>query len=265
MDATVISAVIAAVTALGVLLVTSRIQQSTSKKQDEKRINEEYLNPLRLYLEESYFRIAEIVHRVEASGGKYDPLLSISSVEELSQKDVSWFNGEGCYFVSSCYFTACLFATIKKVRDDVPYLRLRKGDDTQLLQLLLKINLGFLKDVGVFYAIQQSIGEQMYMRTEKRCMTYREFCEALQDPQMRIWFDRLLHFFLDTGKGRSLDRVGYVLEAIYHASTFLDKKVGGGPSIKERLRGEGITDISKHPGLHTPEISLDKGQQMKQP
>jgi hypothetical protein len=265
MDANVISAIIAAVTTLGVLFVTSGIQQRIGKKQDEKRINEEYLNPLRLYLEETYFRVAEIVRWVDAGGGRFEFLLCINSSEELSQKDASWFNGEGCYFVSSCYFAACLFATIKKVRDDVPYLGLRKGDDTQLLQLLLKINLGFLKDMGVFYAIQQSIGEQMYMRAEKRFMTYREFCEALQDPQVRIWFDRLLHFFLDTGKGRSLDRVGYVLEAIYHASTFLDKKVGGGPSIKERLRGEGVTDISTYSGLHTPEISHDKGQQMKQP
>ncbi len=193
MDATIISAIIAAVTALVVVLVTSTIQQSVGKMQDEKRINEEYLNPLRLYLEENYFRIAEILRRVEAGGGKCEPLLSIESTEELSQKDASWFNSQGCYLVSSCYFTACLSATIKKVRNDVPYLRLREGDDTQLLHLLLKINLGFLKEMGVFYAIQQSIGEQTYIQAEGRFMTYREFCEVLQDPQKRVWFDRLLH------------------------------------------------------------------------
>src|SRR5690348_15648792 len=77
MDATVISAIIAAVTALGVMLVTYGIQRSTSKMQDFKRINEEYLNPLRLYLEENYFRIVEILRRVEAGGGKYEILLSI--------------------------------------------------------------------------------------------------------------------------------------------------------------------------------------------
>src|SRR5438477_3269422 len=99
MDATVISAIIAALTTLAVLLVTHRIQQSTGKKQDEKRINEEYLNPLRLYLEESYFRMAEIVQRVEARGGKYEVLLSVSSTEEFLQKDASWFNSDGCYLV----------------------------------------------------------------------------------------------------------------------------------------------------------------------
>ena len=163
MDTTVISAIIATVTALVVTLVTHAIQQSIDKKREFKRINEEYLNPLRLYLEENYFRIAEILCRVEAGGGKCEILLYINSPEELSQKDASWFNGEGCYLISSCYFTACLFATIKKVRDDVPYLRLREKDDTRLLQLMLKINLGFLKDLGIFYVIQQSIGEQMHM------------------------------------------------------------------------------------------------------
>ncbi|TMC18337.1 MAG: hypothetical protein E6J34_17435 [Chloroflexi bacterium] len=260
MDATVISAIIAALTALAVQLVTHRIQQSTGKKQDEKRINEEYLNPLRLYLEESYFRIAEIMQRAEAGGGKSEAFFPVSNTEELSHKDASWFNGEGCYFISSCYFTACLFATIKKVRDDVPYLRLRQGDDTQLLQLLLKINLGFLKKGGVYYALQQSIGEQMYTRAEKRLMTYREFCEALQDPQKRVWFDRLLRFFLETGKGRHLDRVRHAIEAIYASSTFLDKKVGGGPSLKVRLQVEGITHLTQFSALHTKKLNHGETQ-----
>ncbi len=241
-------------TALIAVLVTYVIQQNVGKRQDFKRINEEYLNPLRLSLEENYFRLAEILRRVEAGGGTCESLLSLNKAEEVSQKDAGWFNGEGCYFTSSCYFAACLFATIKKVRDDVPYLRLRAGDDTQLLQHMLKINLGFLKDLGVFYVIQQSIGDQMRILAENRFMTYQEFCATLQDPEQRVWFDRLLHFFLDTGKGKSLGRVGQVVEAIYYASVFLDKKVGGGPSIKERLRWEGITDLSKHMRLQTPKV-----------
>jgi len=261
MDATVISAIIAAVTALVVTLVTQAVQQRNVKRQEFKKINEEYLNPLRLYLEENYFRIAEILGLVNAGGGKCQILLYIDSPAELSQKDASWFNGEGCYLISSCYFTAYLFATIKKVRDDVPYLRLREEDDTRLLQLLLKINLGFLKDLGIFYVIQQSIGDQMYIRAEERFMTYQEFCGVLQHPEKRVWFDRLLNFFLDTGKGKSLDRVEQVIEAIYNASVFLDQKVGGGPSIKERLRQEGVTVISNHAGQPTEEASNGKGQQ----
>ena len=72
-------------------------------------------------------------------------------------------------------------------------------------------------------------------------MTYREFCQLLQDPEARVWFDRLLIFYIDTGKGKQLKRIENILRAIQDMSLFLDKLAGGGNSIKERLEIENVS------------------------
>jgi len=69
----------------------------------------------------------------------------------------------------------CLFAQLKKVREDIPFLRLRGAEDTRLTELMLRVHLGFSKGHGVFYLTQPSIGEGLWDRDEGRLKTYREF------------------------------------------------------------------------------------------
>lgn len=83
----------------------------------------------------------------------------------------------------------------------------------------------------------------MYLASEKRIITYREFCQMLQKPEMRVWFDRLLNFYIETGQGQKLKRIEDIMGAIQNTSLFLDKVAGGGNSIKERLEIEGITSL----------------------
>lgn len=237
-------AIISAVTSLVVVLIThflsTRRENQVKEKLEQEKINLQYLNPLRLYLVENYFRLKEILRKVSEGNGKCEALLYVSDAREVSEKSSEWFNGEGCYLVSSSYLTGCLYYYIKKVRDDFPYLRLKGEDDTRLLSLMLKLNIGFLKDLGVFYVTQSSIGDDLFSHTENRLLSYREYCLALQNPEQRVWFDRLLNFYILTGRGVHLDRVNEILAAIEALSGFLDRTVGGSRSIKEKLEAEGI-------------------------
>ena len=95
----------------------------------------------------------------------------------MSAKDAAWFTGPGCALMSSVYLTSCLFAQLKKVREDFPYLRLSATDDTRLAALLLRVQRGFLVNGGVYYVTQPSIGESVWVRGDERLLTYREFCE----------------------------------------------------------------------------------------
>ena len=169
--------------------------------------------------------------------------MPVNKPHEVSDKDPEWFNGQGCYLVSSSYLTACLFAYLKKLREDFPYMRLTEKDDTQLSALLIRISVGFLQDGGIYYATQPSIGEDLLVRSENRIRTYREFCTLLQDPSSRVWMDRLLNFYLETARGEKLQRVAQTLAVIEAMSEFLDEAVGGGASIKERIDAEGIRSL----------------------
>ena len=76
------------------------------------------------------------------------------------------------------------------------------------------------------------------VRDQDRLLTYREFCELLQDPSQRVWLDRLIQFHLDTATGHTRERTERLVDAIRKLSIFLDGCVGGGHSIQSRLQAE---------------------------
>ncbi|MBO2455025.1 hypothetical protein J4573_48615 [Actinomadura barringtoniae] len=241
-----LAAVVAAITSVTVavlsLLLGERQQRRKEERVRRQDLNAQYLNPLRLHLVENHFRLSGTFERT-SEAGQAEAMLVIDDPAEVSGKDAAWFNGRGCALVSSVYLTACLFAHLKKVRDDFPYLRLPAADDTQLAALLLRVQRGFLRDQGVYYVTQPSIGESMWLRDEKRLLTYREFCERLQDPAWRTWLDRLIQFQLDTAQGDRQERTQQLLKALEQLSEFLDECVGGGRSIESRRQAEN-TDLS---------------------
>jgi len=238
-----IAAVVSAITAITVSLLsymlTSREQQRAKVHEERQRVNAKYLNPLRFYLVENHFRLSEILQRVE-SGDDRTAMLLVDEAEQVSSKKDSWFNGSGQYLASSIYLAACLFAHLKKVREDIPYLQLQGAEDTRLAELMLTVHLGFSRQYNVFYVTQPSIGEELWLRDEGRVRTYREFCDLLKDPNQRVWLDRLINYYLKIGKGdhRQLELVHDAVAAIRAFTDFLDACVGGGRSIQSRWEAE---------------------------
>jgi hypothetical protein len=247
MDVKILIAIIGGFASLLVAMSTQYIitwrERDAARRKEKKKIQLEYLNPLRLFLVESHFRLTEIKRRVSESGNKKcDILLFEENANEIKNKEESWFNGEGCYLISSCYLVACLFSCLNRARESVPFLELSKSDDTKLLALSTKVSLGFLRNLGIFYVSQFSIGHDLYNRDENRLLTYREFCNLLRSENS-VWFTRLLEYFVQTGQGQNLERVNEALEAMAELSSFLDGAVGGGESLEQRYRSEGVEAI----------------------
>jgi len=215
-------------------------RQREEAKAQQHAVNLTYLNPLRLWLEETYIRLRDIASRLEQ--GHCDVLLTVHAPAEVSAQEARWFNEEGCYLISSCYVTACLFFTIKQLRDNVPYLRLSRQGDTELMTHTFAVSQAFLQDLGIYYVIQPSIGTDVYLASQQRLMTYREFCQLLQCPERRVWCDRLLQFYLDVGQQQRAANVAAVLRAIRHLSCLLDQHIGQGSAIAERLQAEDVED-----------------------
>jgi hypothetical protein len=238
-----VAAMIAAVTSVVVtglsLLPGDRRQRRREERSQRQDLNARYLNPLRFHLVENHYRLADTLQRVDAGGGTWDGMLTISDPAEISGKDAEWFNGVGCALASWLYLTACLFAQLKKVRDDFPYLRLAAADDTRLAALLLGVQQGYLLDQGIYYVTQPIIGQSMWVQDQDRLLTYREFCRLLQDSGQRAWLDRLIWFHLETAGGGKRERASRLITAIRELSDFLDECVGGGHSIRTRLDAEG--------------------------
>jgi hypothetical protein len=240
------TALISALTSVAVVFasyfLSSRSDSKKAVQAERQALNARYLNPLRLQLAENRFRLTEILLRTEGSG-RCEDLLTIDAPPAMSDRDPEWFTGWGAYLTSSAYLTACLFAWLKKTRDSAPYLRLGSNDDTNLSALMLRVSHAFLRDQGIYYVLQPSIGQDMIVAAEERLVSYREFCELLRTPERRIWLDRLILYYLETGRGMKLDRVTDGIAAIEALSSLLDDVTGGGQSVRSRLAAEGITSL----------------------
>jgi len=237
---TLLPALIAGVTALAVALLTSflSIRRDTKlrRSEEQRSINMQYLNPLRIALAENYFRLQEIRAEVN-SEGKCQALVLVRTPEEILQKSPEWFNGEGTYLVSSSYYTACVFSNVSRLRKDIPYLRLAHTDDTVLLSKLRRVSLGYLRHLGVFFATQDSIGQTMLC--DNKLISYREFCELLTDPNELVWLRRLLEYYILTGLGEYMERIDEALNSMDDLLSFLDEEVGAGSSLRAILETEG--------------------------
>ena len=244
MSSAALTAVIAAATSIAVtalsLFAGDRQQRRRERQAEGRELNSRYLNPLRFHLVENHFRLT-LLSRTEGHAGRRlaRSSLSVRGPAEISGRDAAWFNGPGCALISSVYLTACLFAHMKKVREEFPYLRLSGTDDTRLAALMLGVHRAFV--FGVYYVTQPSIGESMWTQDRGRLITYREFCEKLTDPGWRTWLDGLIVFHLETARGDKEWRTRAIVEALGELSAFLDECVGGGHSIESRLQAEGLT------------------------
>ncbi|MEO3808712.1 hypothetical protein ABGB17_06895 [Sphaerisporangium sp. B11E5] len=240
----VAAAAIAAATSLLVsiltLLLGNRQQRRRDEENERRQINSRYVNPLRLHLVENHYRLSSTLARVD-DDGRCEEMLVLDTPASVSAKDAEWYNGHGCALLSSVYLTAGLFAQLMRVKEDFPYLRLSRQDDTTLAGLLMRVQLGYLENLGVYYVTQPSIGESVWDRQAGRVITYREFCERLRDPEWRVWFDKLISFHLDIARGERRDNADHILSAITTLSDFLDARIGGGHSIGSRWEAEATT------------------------
>ena len=203
-----------------------------------------YLNPLRLALEETYNRIYEIKVRLEKRKAEESIFMEIKT-EEIFNQNPDWFIGNGCYLISTCYLIACLFYQIRKVREDLAYLKLAKGNDTTLWQLMFRVNRAFAREYGVYYVTQYSIGNDIHISESNRVMAYREFCELIRNKEKGVWLNGLLNFSIETGKGKNEQRLDEILDSIISLSRFLEKSMKSDASIKARMLSEELPFSNK--------------------
>jgi hypothetical protein len=234
-----IAAVVSAVTSVTIAILSlqfaSRQQRRGTERSEQKEINSRYLNPLRFQVADNHHRLWFVLSQDRARGRT----LSIEEPEDLSSKDWTWFNGEGSFLASSLYTMSCLFGQIQKVREEIPYLRLSSADDTRLVELILKLQITLVRQGGIQYVVQTSIGQDMWLQEEQRLRTYREFCELLRDPESRVWLDRMIEFHLAAGRDEKRNRTITAISSMQALAEFLDQCVGGGNAIESRWAAEG--------------------------
>jgi hypothetical protein len=245
---TVLVALIATATSIVVAGITPwiarRLDLGKERRVSATEVNLRYLTPLRHQVVEAAFRNRQIASMARA--GDLESFGSLADIEELQRKDLRWFTGLGCQLMSTAYIAACLFAELSRLRDAYPFLRLNsKGRDTELAEQVLQVNIAFLRNHGVYYALQYTIGRDM-IGQDGHIASYAEFCERVRDPTSGVWYERLIELYRVAATDNSGTRFDEVVSALSRLSTLLDAAVDGSPSLSDRFRAETANQLSGH-------------------
>lgn len=79
-----------------------------------------------------------------------------------------------------------------RIRLELPFIELRRGDDYSLLELISAVRTAFHGKHGIWATLQDSMGS--YVSLPDRVMNFREFCQELIDND--IWFTGLVDFYV---------------------------------------------------------------------
>ena len=209
------------------------------REKEVSELNKRYLNGLRLYLEETYWRLYEINEYISnKSNIRYSKISGISRFNDVKGKNRDWFIHDGYYIISTCYLIACLFGVIEKMREEFPYIITKEKHDTEILHKAFNISLAFLNNEGIYYVLQHNIGQIMYNKSEDKLLSYSEFTNILLDKKRSVWFEQLINFLIDVGEFKRRDNISKALDAIKSLSQYLEEQYNLGPSIPNRLEIE---------------------------
>ena len=247
MSDAIIAAAVAAATSLLVAVIGPWIARSYETTRERRvlisAVNLKHLAPLRQQLAEAAFRHRRVLDDFRVGGRNL--AAGLDNVSDVHTKPLDWFAGEGCFLMSTSYYTARLFAEIVRLGDAYPYLRLDdKRKDGELTALALRVRLAFAGEGGVWFAIQAAIGDDM-IGVDGRLAGYADFCRAVQDQQRGVWYRQLIGLYRALADGQGADRIPRIVAAMENLSHLLDAAVGSSASVSDRLRLEDEEQASR--------------------
>lgn len=192
------------------------------KKKEKQEAEKELLSLLKIYLKESHMRISELFEKLKDL--EESSLFDIHTAEELLEKEESWFDEEKNQLMSVCYYTAVLFAVMKRVRESSPFLKLKAKDDIKLLDLINNIMKDYMKYFKIHYSMQSNIGEMVYEEQQKAVLPYKEFCGIIKEEKELQKYESLLECYLHINK-ENAKKVGMLLKDMESLKEFLDMTV----------------------------------------
>ncbi|ABW32009.1 hypothetical protein [Acaryochloris marina] len=229
----IITALIGALIGGAIGFYTSLYMKYLEKKEFILR---NYINHLKIANEELFIRINVLLNLRQS---RKLEIIDISSFQELEDKNTEWYNEEGAFFGTTAYFLCWLFFSIDLIKREIPHFKLRKVKSNIVMNSLFDLQHVFLKDFGIYYAIQMSIGREME-NPDGRVISYRQFVEKLQDYNSRIWFKRIVCFILDFKNGNRFRQFQEIYKYSYELAKVLDAITESEGTLDSRLSKESL-------------------------
>jgi hypothetical protein len=206
------------------------------KQNQELQVKINYLNPLRVYASELYYRWEHIISKIESKEQKgLEPFYYIDEPKQIEGKEKEWFYQNGYYLISTSYIIASLFAQYYKVRLLLPVLYIKNKNYKLLIQLLNILNENFRKSFGIYHILQYDIGQNMYCdNTCEKIISYSDFCNILQNNDINESFLNLIKFCLEIGRGKRKEELYQIKQALFDLILCLDHIIKSETILKKK-------------------------------
>lgn len=191
------AALVSAGTALAVAAMAQLWSYWTQRREQRIQTQIQYLYPLKIACDDLLDRWNKIFETANN-----EPKGSIDKVyyeakQAIKKPEFYWeCNDFRCGPVGTMYATACYFAYSRKLREQLPLVRIKQKDALALLEKTNAVRTGLGKgDFAAFWTeIQDSIGH-LVMTDTGQVVPYKTFCLSLiQDTNS---YNRLLNFYVD--------------------------------------------------------------------
>lgn len=240
MDTNITAAIIGASVSVATVLLSNFLMSKndfrTLQKKEDRTIKLDLLSPLRIYSSELFVRLNSIQLLIKKTPTQECNHLL---VQKTSSSMSEWGRDKGCFLLSTCYFYSCFLCYLYKTKSMLSYLHLKKGELEELITLITQATLVFSKN-GLYYALQLTISTQMFDESKHQIISYRQFCEKLDDPTELVWFQQLIDRCIALGHNLN-DRDEHLIKMIdicEELSEYLDDIIGDCYFLKARKENQ---------------------------
>jgi len=200
--------IISSVTAILTTLISFYIKNKHTESEVNKKVINEYLDPLLIITNDFRAKLKDLIKRVN----KNDTILkdtfkqlsdnftgsSSSIYYELWKNDnefIKWTNQMGHYSMSLLYVTALYFSRAYYIRTKLPFLKLKKSTDKELLNRIDFVRISMGGEFGIWSEIQDSVGIFIKKEKENEFMNYWEFCYEIFVNKKYYFFYKVIDFY----------------------------------------------------------------------
>ncbi len=212
-DTAIITALIASISALITSIINSVNNRKTQlelirfklkhddtvlKTQDNEKKRIQYLEPLLITALDISQKISNLEKSINA-----DLTFWINSFKRAREWDVNdskefayWCNMSGAGPMTMLYGSCIYFARARKIRNELPFIKLSPENDKLLLVRLNSVRESFGGGYNIWSEIQDALGDYL-IKPDDQLLNYKEFCTQLIHSWDRIWYIRLIDFYID--------------------------------------------------------------------
>jgi len=231
----IIVAIISGVLGILASFIFFKVKNKYIESETNKKVINEYLDPLIIITDDLRDKLKDLIKRVKEKDSLLKDTLkqlsdnfdgSSSSIFYELWKDenefIKWTNQMGHYPMSLLYVTALYFSRAYYIRTKLPFLKLTRSTDRELLKKINAVRISLGGEFGIWDEIQDSAGIFIKKDKDNEFMNYWKFCSEIYAKKRYYYFYKVINFYETFDQKTEVEKKK-MIESLELLSSYLDE------------------------------------------